>query len=130
GEGGKRAGVALFDADNNSRANRYQGPRRDKPFLCAYLDRMFLAGESPYTRGHVEVTAGSVAVVGVGTQFDQWAVGRFLYLTGGGRSYQVESVNAATQTLTLTGTYKQGTDPFGVYSLPSPPAEPRSGDLR
>lgn len=115
--------VALFDDQGNSLANRYGVPPDDKPVICSYLDRMFAAGEVQYSDGNVQVTTSSTTVTGIGTQWTSSLAGRFLYVVGTGRSYEISSVNTAAQTLTLTEAYAGGTDPFGVYVIrPSPAA--------
>lgn len=115
--------VALFDDQGNSLANRFGVPPDDKPVICSYLDRMFAAGEVQYGDGNVQVTTASTTVTGIGTQWTSSFAGRFLYVVGTGRSYEISSVDAAAQTLTLTEAYAGGTDPFAVYVIrPSPAA--------
>jgi hypothetical protein len=118
-----REAVALFDSDGNSLADRFTIPPDTKPILRAYLDRMFAAGDAVYEQGHIEATAGSATVIGVGTSWSSSLAGRFLYAVGVGRVYEIASVDVANQTLTLTSVWTDISDPFVVYTIRSSPAE-------
>lgn len=118
--------VPLFDAEGNSLANRYTVPPADKPYMVAYQDRMFAAGEVSVTEGSLIVTNGSLTVTGIATNWTESLEGRLLYVVGTGRSYEVDEVNVENQTMTLTETYKGSTDPFAVYSIRSSPAQRRT----
>jgi len=98
-------------------ANRYGVPRDDRKFIVFYANRLWLYGEAIYSRGHVEVTFGSQTVTGIGTEWTSAMAGRFFYTAGGTRSYEIESVNAAGQTLTLSTDYVQSTDLFANYTI-------------
>ena len=115
--------VPLFDDQGNSLANRYGIPRSDKPFIAAYLDRMFAAGEVAYAEGHCEVTAGSTTVRGVGTSWTTAMAGRFLYVVGAGLPYEIDSADEDAQTLTLVSVWTGATDKLAVYTIRSAPAE-------
>lgn len=117
--------VVLFDTNGVSLADRYNLPPDDKPILCAYLDRMFAAGETPYSAGHVEVTNGSATVYGVGTQWTSVFAGRVLYVVGEGRPYQISAVDVTAQALTLSEAYRGATDLFAGYAVRPEPAQRR-----
>ncbi len=109
--------VPLFDSQGNSLANRFGVPPSHKAFLASYNDRMFAAGETPYTEGNVQVTTGSAVVQGVGTDFTKALEGRLLYVTGSGQAYPIQEVNRGNQTLTLSTAYGQVTDLFAGYAI-------------
>ncbi|HEX5273498.1 MAG TPA: hypothetical protein VFW33_23545, partial [Gemmataceae bacterium] len=115
--------VPLFDTTGDSLANRYTVPPSDKPFIAAYLDRMFAAGEVSYTDGSAIVTNGSAAVTGIGTQWTTSLAGRFLYVTGVNQPAQISSVDPVGQTLTLLSPYQGPSDNFASYAIRPPPAE-------
>lgn len=115
--------VPLYDANGNSLANLYGQPPATKPFLAWHLNRAWAAGEQPYAEGSVYVAAGSNAVYGTGTRWPDTFAGRFLYVTGASKAYEIESVNVAAQTLTLTEVYADANDQYAAYSVKPPPAE-------
>jgi hypothetical protein len=116
-------GVALLDEESRPLANRHGVPPDDRAVLAAHLDRVFLAGEEVYDRGCVALTAGGASVSGFGTEWPANLAGRFLWADGADRAYEIASVDAASQTLTLAEGYGGATDPYAAYAIR--PALPR-----
>lgn len=116
---------AILDSGGLPLANRNGLPPAHKAFLAQHQDRMFAAGETVYRCGSAKVTLGSATVTGVGTGWLTTFADRFLHVTGATRSYQIASVDAAAQTLTLTEPYRGATDPFALYAIRAAPAERR-----
>lgn len=101
--------------------NRFGVPPDTKPFLAFHLGRMWLAGFTPYAEGSCKVTKHSTAVTGVGTEWRENWTGRFLYVVGATRSYEIDTVNSSAQTLVLVEPYTDDTNPFAEYAIrPSP----------
>lgn len=117
--------VPFFDDQGRSIANRFGLPPDHKPYIVPFQGRVFAMGDLAYTDGHIEVTFGSASVSGIGTAWTSSMVGRFLYIVGVPNVYQIDSVDVDAQTLTLTDTYKDPTDYFGVYAIRTPPAQRR-----
>lgn len=118
--------VPLLDVDGTDLAiNRFGVPPNWKPFVAHSSGRMFLAGEWAYDQGMVQVTFGSTTVTGIGTEFLAALEGRFLNVVGADKPYEIDSVNATLQTLTLTEAYLGPTDLFAVYSIVPDPDERR-----
>lgn len=117
--------VPIFNPDGSVNANRFGVPPNHKSLLAHHLGRMFAAGEVVYTRGCVQVTLGSTTVTGIGTEWTEEVDGRFLWVAGAPESYEIESVDVAAQTLTLTAVYQGSTDKFAGYGIRPPPAERR-----
>lgn len=115
--------VALFDELGQSLANRFGVARNDKPLVVHHLGRLFLAGEAPYSTGHIEITNNSNLVVGVGTRWTSSLVGRVLYPRASAGSAQIASVDAVNQSLTLTAVWTGNTAKFSEYTIRQPPAE-------
>lgn len=118
--------VVLIDPETGlATGNRYGRPPATKPFLAYHLGRMWASGEQPYSEGSVKVTQGSTTVTGVATDWPQtWNdEGRFLYVKGASRSYEIDAIDAATQTITLVEAYEDATDAFAEYSVKPSPGE-------
>lgn len=115
--------VPLLDGQGLPFINSFGPPPSTKPFLAFHLNRMWLAGEQPYAEGSVQVVQGSASVVGVATRWPANFPGRFLYVSGAGRSYEILSVDPVGQTLVLTEPYKDATDPFAMYAIRPAPAD-------
>jgi hypothetical protein len=115
--------VTLLDAQGNSLANRFAPPPDTKPYIAPHIGRMFYAGEVSYAEGSVKVTAGSTTVTGVATEWPSGFAGRFLYLTGQSKVYEIDSVDPVAQTLVLTEAFEGDTDPFAQYAIKPAPAE-------
>jgi hypothetical protein len=112
--------VALFDEQDNILANTHGLPPSDKAFLASNLDRMFLAGEETYRDGSVKTVFGSKTVTGIGTEWPATFAGRFLWVAGADRSYEIESVNVTAQTLTLVDAYETTSLPYSSYGIRPP----------
>jgi hypothetical protein len=117
--------VALYDSDGMVIANRSAPPPSDKSVVAAHLDRMFLAGEEIYREGSVAVTLGSKTVTGVGTAWPATLAGRFLWVAGADRSYEIDTVDPVSQTLTLLEAYASNTAPYQPYAIRPPLAQRR-----
>ncbi len=115
--------VALFDDQDRLLANLHAPPPDDRGVLAAHLDRMFLAGEEVITDGCISITNGSATVQGIGTDWKDTFVGRFLWVDGGDQPYEISAVSEADQTLTLTSNYAGTTSPYALYAIR--PALPR-----
>lgn len=118
--------IPLTDQDGLPFASRYLPPPDTKPFLAYHLNMMWGAGEQPYAEGSLAVTRFSATVTGVGTQWPQTFAGRFLYVRGATRAYEIASVEPSTQTITLTENYGDSTDPFAQYAIKPSPGEAAS----
>jgi hypothetical protein len=118
--------VPILDTDLSPLANRYAPPPSTKPFLAFHLQRMWLGGIAAYAEGGVQVANGSATVTGLATRWPSTFVGRFLYVLGSTRSYEIASVNTEAQTLTLTEAYTDATDAFAQYAIKPPPGEAQS----
>jgi hypothetical protein len=104
-------------------AFRFGVPPDHKPIIAFHLQRMWLGGSEPYAEGSCKVTKFSATVTGIGTEWrENWSA-RFLYVTGATRSYEIDSVDAAAQTLTLTEPYEDDTAPFAEYAIRASPGE-------
>ncbi len=114
--------VPILDADRNPSANRHTKPLTYFAYLASHLDRLFMAGNIEYTRGHVKVTSGSTTVTGVGTDWKETFEGRYLYIAGADKSYEISTVSESAQTLTLVLPYLGNTDSFAFYAIKPPPA--------
>lgn len=118
--------VPLFDDLGNLNANRYGVPPSWKSVMAYHSGRMFAAVDEEYTQGHVKLTLGSRTVTGVGTEWpEDTFVGRFLFVQGAEKPYEIDSLNPTTQVITLLDPYEGQTDNFGVYSIRPAPAERR-----
>lgn len=114
--------LVLIDPQNGLPVgNRFGVPPDTKPYLVFHLQRMWLAGYEPYSEGSAKVAKHSAAVTGVGTEWRRNWAGRFLYVVGASRSYEIDSVDSSAQTLVLTEPYADDTQPFAEYAIrPSP----------
>ncbi len=115
--------VPLLDDNDRPLANLHAPPPDDRGVVAAHLDRMFLAGEEPVSDGSVAMTAGSATVTGAGTDWKETFAGRFLWVSGADKPYEIASVDETLQTLTLEETYAGTTDPYATYAIR--PALPR-----
>lgn len=117
--------VSLFDQNGETLVDKSL-PLTFKKFAAAYLGRVFAAGTEPYTEGAVSVTNGSPIVTGVGTDWKPLTFpGRFLTVSGGDKTYTIQSVASPTQ-LTLTANYAGTTDPYSYYVINSGFSERRT----
>lgn len=116
---------ALLDDKNRPLANIHGVPPSDKACLVAHLDRLFGAGEQEYAAGCVSVTAGSLSVRGIGTEWPASFAGRYLWVESADKAYEIDSVDAEAQTLTLLEAYGGQTDAYAVYAVRPPIAQRR-----
>jgi len=121
--------VPLFASDGGILANTRGVPPSYKTVMAHHSGRMFLAVDrvvsSELKGGGVTVTNGSTAVTGVNTAWTSYMAGRFFWVKGATRSYEIASVDATAQTLVLTEAYADSTNAFGVYAIRPAPAERR-----
>lgn len=114
--------VPLFDTTGFPLANRYNPPPDTHPFLAFHLNRMWMAGFRTYAEGSVQVTNQSTTVIGIGTEWPETFVGRFLYVQGK-KGYEVASIDVPNQTITLLEAYQGATDQFAQYAIQPAPGE-------
>lgn len=119
----------LFAGDDTPIANTRGVPPSHKTAMIHHSGRMFMAVDrvvsSERKGGGVVVTNGSTAVTGLNTQWTSSMAGRFFWVKGATRSYEIDSVDASAQTLVLTEAYEDTTDLFATYSIRPAPAERR-----
>lgn len=121
--------VALFDQSLRDLAiSRYTPPPNDRKIILNTTGRMLYAGNEEYRQGAVEVEFGSNTVQGIGTEWLPAVRGRNFFLRGHGGTYTIESVDATSQTITLTDPYLGPTTKFGSYKISSPRARRRGVD--
>jgi hypothetical protein len=115
----------LVDGRNRDQTRVDDPPPDIKPLIAEHNGVVYLAGSEPYAEGSVAVTAGSQTVTGTGTEWKENFTGRFLYVDGADRSYEIDFVDEEAQTLTLvdTGGYGGDTDKYAAYSIRPAPAE-------
>jgi hypothetical protein len=119
--------VVLNDANGNPIANQYGVPPNDKSILLSALGRMFYLGEVQYKQGCVAVVFGSTTVQGIGTEWpDKTFVGRWLYVKGAGRYYQIAALDHVNQIATLDQPYVDPTNPYATYTIRPPEGERRT----
>jgi hypothetical protein len=116
---------AILDSDGLPLANLHSVPPTTKTSLAAVLGRVFLGGQYDETRGAVVVTTGSNIVQGIGTDWVSGLAGRVLYVVGAVNNYTISSVDVLLQQITLTSSYTDASDEFGVYAIRPQPAERR-----
>jgi hypothetical protein len=113
----------LLDDSNRDITLQHRQPPDYKPYLVWHLQTMYYLGSARYSAGSVKVTQSSTTVRGEGTDWPPTFAGRFLYVDGGDASYEIASVDAANQTLTLTAAYTGDTDKFAGYTIEAAPGE-------
>lgn len=112
--------VPLFDTDGKPLANRYDPPPADRALIAQHLNRMFMAGGQPYAEGSAKVVFGLPTVEGIGTIWKPTFAGRFLYVSGAPKSYEIVSVTG--QEILLTEIYTGPSNPYAEYSIEPAPA--------
>lgn len=117
--------VPLFDAQNLPFLNSHGVPPDWKSVIAAHRDRLFMAGEVIYQDGSVSVSNGSTLVRGAGTNWPATFVGRWLWVDGASRSYEIAAVDVAAQTATLLTAYADPYNPYARYGIRPAPAEAR-----
>lgn len=113
----------LLDELGLSLANRYTPPPNWKSVVACCLGFGFYLVDAILDAGNVQVTSGSTSVTGVATFWTDALAGRFLYVKGAFRSYEIASISG--QTLTLTEAYSDDTNLFALYAIRPAPAERR-----
>lgn len=116
--------VPIFDAEGFDVSGIYGRPPNDKPFMAYHNGRMFAAGEEVYDKGDVAVTFGSTTVTGHRTRWKSTMVGRFIYVAGADKAYEIASVQSATS-LTIASSYRGATSLFASYAIRPAPAQSR-----
>jgi hypothetical protein len=117
--------VALFDSTNNELADTNDPPPSTKRFLASHLGRAWMAGEQLYSEGAVKVTSGSTTVTGVMTAWPTTFEGRFLWVKGAAKAYEIDAVDADEQVLVLVEPFVGRTDQFSAYTIRPPLPERR-----
>lgn len=117
--------VVLFAPDGTALANSHGVPPAHKVALAAHLGRMFAAVDRNDSRGGAVVTNGSTTVTGLNTYWTDSYAGRFLWVEGAARYYEILSVDEAAQTITLTEAYEDDDDPYASYTVRPPSAQRR-----
>jgi hypothetical protein len=121
-----QAAQALLTDDGLPLANARDQPPDTKAFVAHHLDRMYLGGEVEYAEGNVLATFGSTAVTGIGTEWTEVLPGRFLFVVGADRAYEIAAADPARQTLTLREPYQGATQPYASYAIRPEPAARRT----
>lgn len=119
--------LVILTGDGRVNAERFDLPPDWRPYVFSHQGRLFGVGVVDYNEGHLVLTNGSATVTGVGTNFTQGMVGRFVYITGATAPVEVLSVASATS-LTLTANYGGSSDSFAEYSIRPAPAYRNSAD--
>lgn len=114
--------VPILDSLGNIFANRNGKPLTFFKCISSHLGLMFMSGILEYNIGNVITTFGSTLVSGVGTAWKSTLAGRFLYVNGASKTYEIASVSEPAQTVTLTTPYADPSDNFALYSIKPPPA--------
>lgn len=120
-----QASVPLVDDDELPFANSFHEPPSHKAVILAHQGRIFATADVTITMGHVRPIFGSEAVLGVGTEFRTTFAGRFLYVVGATRAYEILAVDEASQTITLTQAYADATPGMALFAVRSAPGERR-----
>lgn len=113
----------LLDANNIDQTRFNDPPRDTKPFITWFMQHMYYSGSQPYAEGSVAVTAGSTQVYGAGTSWPANFGSRFIYIDNADQPYQIDTVDAVNQVITLLAPYGGITDPFAAYAIRPAPAE-------
>lgn len=114
--------VPLLDSAGIAFANSHTPPPSEYAYLAFHNERMWAWGIRPYSEGSISVTRGSATVTGVGTRWPANFNGRFIYVTGADKAYEIKSCDTVTQTITLTENYDAPTSRFASYTIKPAPA--------
>lgn len=98
-------------------ANLNTPPPEDKPFIALYQSRMWYLGQDEYDKGSLQVEHLSTTVQGIGTDWKEYMIGRFLFITGSTKAYEIEDVSESAQTLTLVEPWLAATELFLPYTI-------------
>lgn len=109
--------VPLLGENGEILANANNPPPDYMTAIAHHLDSMFAAVNRVYSDGAVKVTNGSTTVEGIGTEWTAALAGRQLLVNGATAIYEIDSVNVAAQTLTLTEAYDDSTAPYSAYGI-------------
>lgn len=120
-----KTAVPILDINSKPVANVYGIPPDDRTSLAFHQGRVFGTGVIEYSEGAVAITFGSKTVTGIGTEWTSGAKGRFLFVVGGDKAYEVASVDTASQTLMLVNAFTGSTSPYAIYALQVAPATRR-----
>jgi hypothetical protein len=118
-----REAVPIYDDEGIPFAARYGPPPSHKLALANHQGRVFAAGDVEITAGCVRPIFGAPRISGVATSWGQSLIGRYLYVSGATRAYEISAVDAANQTLTLVGGYLDLSQPYALYAIRPAPAE-------
>tara|TARA_R100000458_G_scaffold36844_1_gene34294 strand:+ start:543 stop:3536 length:2994 start_codon:yes stop_codon:yes gene_type:complete len=121
----------LLQADGRPAANRHAIPPFFKSVCCAFQDRMTYLVDPTYSTGQVSVyTEGSTSVTGntSGGNATGWTTdleGRIFCPNPADNkdTYIIESINEATQVMTLNKGYLGSSDTNKTYTIINPPEE-------
>lgn len=114
--------VPLLGSDGLALANANDPPPSIYKCIAQQFDRMFMAGLLEYNIGSCSVSFGSVTIIGAGTHWKSTFAGRFIYIDGASKPYEIASVDESLQQLTLTSMYVDSSDLFAFYAIKPPPA--------
>ncbi len=113
--------LPIYEDDGTVWANRFEPPPTHKAVLVQHQDRMWFAVDVAYGQGNAKCTNGSDTVEGLGTNWVENFVGRFLHLPSAATSYEITAVDVNAQTLTIADNYPDTTRHFTYYYiLPHP----------
>lgn len=112
--------VPLLDSTGRPLANRFYRPPSDRKFIAQHLNRMFMAGIETYAEGSVKATYGSATLTGIGTNWKATFAGRFVYVEGATKPYQILSASQAS--ITLSEAYRGPTSLYAEYAIRPAPA--------
>jgi hypothetical protein len=108
--------VPLLSVDGAPLANAHYPPPNFMESLASHSSRVFAAVNRAYSEGAVKVTDGSATVTGIGTFFTNGLVGRYLFVNGATKKYEIASVDSVLS-LTLAEAYDDTTSEYAVYSI-------------
>lgn len=118
--------VALVDVDGSDlNLATHAEPPTHKRVIVPHYSRAFMAVDGYHKQGAVAVTNGSPTVTGIDTAFTTSMAGWLLYISDSATTtvHTISSVNASTQTITLTGNYSGTTNAFVYYCVRPSPGE-------
>jgi hypothetical protein len=84
--------------------------------MAHHQGRMFAGVNRVYRDGCVAVANGSTSVTGLGTQWTTALAGRFLFIDGASRAYEIESVEGPLA-LTLVDAFADATVDYAFYAI-------------
>ncbi len=118
--------VPLLSTDGSILANAHYPPPDFMAVLAHHSGRMFAAVNRIYAEGTIAVFNGvSTVFGGFGSRFTDNMVGRFLYVNGATKAYQIDFVDITLQQLGLSESYADTSNNFAVYAIRPEPAQRR-----